>query len=156
ALAAAGAGASVVTAGDRSEGAPRPAERSPPPHGPPARRRLPRAQALEGPGRPRGLGAGLGGGGAGPPPLLQTTKELKQGARGYRKLARLAAALVEPSGFLFLASCSHNMPVEEFERQVARGLVDARREGRILRSAGAAADHPVHPALPESGYLKSV
>jgi len=34
--------------------------------------------------------------------------------------------------------------------------VDAGREGRILRSSGAAADHPVHPALPESAYLKSL
>ena len=93
---------------------------------------------------------------ADPPAFVKSKKELKQGAKGYRKLARLAAAVVEPSGFLFIASCSHNMPVEEFERQVARGLVDAGREGRILRAAGAAPDHPVHPALPESAYLKSL
>ena len=93
---------------------------------------------------------------ADPPAFVKSKKDLKQGARAYRKLARLAASLVEPEGFLFIASCSHNMPVEEFERQVARGLVDASREGRILRAAGAAADHPVHPALPESAYLKSL
>jgi 23S rRNA (cytosine1962-C5)-methyltransferase len=93
---------------------------------------------------------------ADPPAFVKSKKEVKQGARAYRKLARLAASLVAPEGFLFIASCSHNMPVEEFDRQVARGLVDASREGRILRAAGAAADHPVHPALPESAYLKSL
>jgi 23S rRNA (cytosine1962-C5)-methyltransferase len=37
---------------------------------------------------------------------------------------------------------------------VARGLDDAGRGGRILASTGAGADHPVHPHLPESAYLK--
>ena len=39
---------------------------------------------------------------------------------------------------------------------VARGLEDAGRHGRIIRSAGASADHPVHPMLPESAYLKAL
>jgi 23S rRNA (cytosine1962-C5)-methyltransferase len=38
---------------------------------------------------------------------------------------------------------------------VKRGLQEAGREGRILRTSGAAPDHPVHPALPESAYLKA-
>jgi hypothetical protein len=28
--------------------------------------------------------------------------------------------------------------------------------GRILRVAGADADHPIHPALPETAYLKTL
>ena len=32
---------------------------------------------------------------------------------------------------------------------------DANRAGRILAATGAAPDHPVHPALPESAYLKA-
>jgi 23S rRNA (cytosine1962-C5)-methyltransferase len=93
---------------------------------------------------------------ADPPAFVKSKKDLNQGARAYRKLARLCAALVKPGGFLFIASCSHNMPVAEFERQVNRGLVDTSRGARILRAAGAAADHPLHPALPESAYLKSL
>ncbi|MBV9522153.1 MAG: RlmI/RlmK family 23S rRNA methyltransferase, partial [Alphaproteobacteria bacterium] len=42
-----------------------------------------------------------------------------------------------------------------FAEAVARGIHDANRTARILRSAGADADHPVHPALPESAYLKA-
>jgi 23S rRNA (cytosine1962-C5)-methyltransferase len=93
---------------------------------------------------------------ADPPAFVKSKKDLNQGARAYRKLARLSANLVKAGGFLFIASCSHNMPVDEFQRQVNRGLVDASRQGRILRAAGAAPDHPVHPALPESAYLKSL
>jgi 23S rRNA (cytosine1962-C5)-methyltransferase len=91
---------------------------------------------------------------ADPPAFVKSKRELNQGARGYRKLVRLAAALVAPSGFLFIASCSHHVDVPLFAEQVRRGLTDAGRSGRILRTVGAAADHPVHPQLPESAYLK--
>ena len=56
---------------------------------------------------------------------------------------------------LLTASCSHNVEPPDFAEAVRRGLEDARRTGRILRSAGAAPDHPVHPWLPESAYLKA-
>jgi 23S rRNA (cytosine1962-C5)-methyltransferase len=90
-----------------------------------------------------------------PPAFVKSRKDLATGAKGYRKLARLAATLAAPGGFLFLASCSHNMPAEQFTEEVRRGLAQAGRSGRILLSSGAAPDHPVHPALPESAYLKA-
>ena len=93
---------------------------------------------------------------ADPPAFVKSRKDLGAGLRGYRKLARLAAGAVAQSGFLFIASCSHNVTPEAFEEAVRRGLEDAERGGRILRSAGAAADHPVHPHLPETAYLKSL
>lgn len=156
ALAAAAGGAREVTAVDRSEGALALAEKAAVLNGLQERCRFRRAEAFEELERLAAARSRFGVVVADPPAFVKSKKELKQGARGYRKLARLAATMVEPAGFLFIASCSHNMPVEEFERQVARGLVDAGREGRILRAAGAAADHPVHPALPESAYLKSL
>ena len=91
-----------------------------------------------------------------PPAFVKSKKELNQAARGYRKLARLAAALVRPGGFLFIASCSHHMTPENFGEQVARGLGEAGRAGRILRASGAGPDHPVHPFLPETAYLKAL
>ena len=81
-------------------------------------------------------------------------KDLKAGARGYRKMIRLAASLVAPGGLLFAASCSHHVDAALFAEQVRRGLSDAGRQGRILHSGGAGPDHPVHPHLPESAYLK--
>ncbi len=91
---------------------------------------------------------------ADPPAFVKSKKDLAAGSRGYRKLARLSASLVSPGGFLFIASCSHNVERALFDEEVRRGLGDARRGGRILLSSGAAPDHPVHPALPESVYLK--
>ncbi|MGB0631631.1 MAG: class I SAM-dependent rRNA methyltransferase [Alphaproteobacteria bacterium] len=91
---------------------------------------------------------------ADPPAFVRSKKDMKPGARGYRKLARLSASLVEPGGILFIASCSHHMDVASFADQVQRGMRDAGRSGRILHTGGAGPDHPVHPSLPESAYLK--
>ena len=91
-----------------------------------------------------------------PPAFVKSRKDLKTGAQGYRKLVRLAAPLVARGGFLFVASCSHLMDVPMFAEQVRRGLRDAERTGRILRSSGAALDHPIHPNLPETAYLKAL
>ncbi len=91
---------------------------------------------------------------ADPPPFARSKREVPTGLKGYRKLADLSARLVTPGGFLAICSCSHNVFHDEFREQVARGLARAERTGRILRDAGAAPDHPVHPMLPETAYLK--
>ena len=93
---------------------------------------------------------------ADPPPFVKSKKDQKAGMQGYRKLARLAAQVTAPGGILFMASCSHNAPADEFTTAVARGIDEAGRSGCIIRSAGASPDHPVHPMLPESAYLKAV
>jgi 23S rRNA (cytosine1962-C5)-methyltransferase len=93
---------------------------------------------------------------ADPPAFVKAKKDLVVGCRAYRKMTRLAARLTAPGGILLAASCSHNVDPPTFAEQVARGLHDAGRTGRILRSAGAAPDHPVHPHLPESAYLKAM
>jgi 23S rRNA (cytosine1962-C5)-methyltransferase len=92
---------------------------------------------------------------ADPPAFVKSKKDLGQGSRAYRKLARLAAGRVAPGGFLLLCSCSHHVEPAQFAEQVWRGVHDTGRSARILRFSGAAADHPVHPALPESAYLKA-
>jgi 23S rRNA (cytosine1962-C5)-methyltransferase len=93
---------------------------------------------------------------ADPPAFVKSKKDIKAGIKGYRKMMRLAARLAAPGGFLFVASCSHNMTAELFDEQIRKTLSDANRGARILRRAGAAPDHPTHPFLPESGYLKAL
>lgn len=91
-----------------------------------------------------------------PPSFVKSRKDLESGARGYRKMARLAAAAVAREGFLFAASCSHNMPAERFLEEVTRGIAQTGRDVRVLARTEAAPDHPLHPMLPESAYLKGV
>lgn len=90
-----------------------------------------------------------------PPAFARSRKDAPAGLRAYTRMARLAAALVTAGGFLFVASCSHHAPLAEWSAAIAEGLHRARRAARILVTAGAGPDHPVHPHLPETGYLKT-
>lgn len=90
-----------------------------------------------------------------PPAFIKSRKDMGAGMKGYQKLATLASALVEKSGFLFFASCSHHADVKELAETVAEGIGKTGRPFQLIRTAGAAADHPVHPHLPETGYLKA-
>jgi 23S rRNA (cytosine1962-C5)-methyltransferase len=90
-----------------------------------------------------------------PPAFARSRKDAEAGLRAYGRMTRLAAPLVAPGGLLFVASCSHHAPLDAWATQIAWGLHRARREARILATTGAGADHPVHPHLPESAYLKA-
>ena len=83
-----------------------------------------------------------------PPAFIKNKKDMAAGLKGYRKLARLAAAATAPGGVLAICTCSHHANLAEWSEEVARGIA------RLLRTSGAGPDHPVHPLLPESAYLK--
>jgi 23S rRNA (cytosine1962-C5)-methyltransferase len=93
---------------------------------------------------------------ADPPAFAKSRKDIEPAARAYRKLARAAAGVVEPGGILLLGSCSHHIDPERFHGEAAAGIHAAKRPARLLRSAGADTDHPVHPHLPETAYLKAL
>ncbi len=154
AVQAALAGATRVVAVDRSEGALILASRSAEANG--VAVEPVRAEAFAEMERLAATGQRFGVVVADPPAFVKSKKDLAAGAKGYRKMTRLAAGLVEPGGFLLVASCSHHISPDAFAEEVRHGLSTAGRGGRILRSAGAAADHPVHPFLPESAYLKAM
>jgi 23S rRNA (cytosine1962-C5)-methyltransferase len=93
---------------------------------------------------------------ADPPPFVKSKKDLEPGAKAYRKLARLAAQVTAERGLLLVASCSHNIPPDRFAAECAAGIARTGRAASLIRSAGAGPDHPVHPLLPESAYLKAL
>jgi 23S rRNA (cytosine1962-C5)-methyltransferase len=57
---------------------------------------------------------------------------------------------------MLVASCSHNISPERFAQECAQGLLRTGRRAAMIRQAGAGPDHPVHPLLPESAYLKAI
>jgi 23S rRNA (cytosine1962-C5)-methyltransferase len=149
------AGADQVLAVDRSDTALKLAARSAELNGVGARFRFAKADAFEALERMHGEGDRFDLVIADPPAFARSKKDLGPALRGYRKLARLSASLVAKGGALFIASCSHHVETEAFADSVRRGLQDAQRDGRIVATTGAAPDHPVHPFLPESAYLKA-
>ncbi|MEZ5670280.1 MAG: class I SAM-dependent rRNA methyltransferase [Alphaproteobacteria bacterium] len=156
AIQAARAGAESVTAVDRSDHALALARRAAEDNGVAARCSFVKAEAFAELAALAERGARFDVVVCDPPAFAKSKKDLHAAVRGYHKLTRLAARLVAPGGFLFVASCSHNVPVDSFAAAVTAGIHDARRGGRILRQSGAAPDHPVHPHLPETAYLKAV
>lgn len=91
-----------------------------------------------------------------PPPFIKSKKDLHAGMKGYQKLVLKAAPLVERSGFLFLASCSHHAETRHLLEIVSGGLAKTGRPFQLIKISGASPDHPVHPMLPETGYLKAL
>lgn len=91
------------------------------------------------------------------PPAFAPRKEaLEAGLRAYERTVRLALPLVERGGILMICSCSHAVTPDALRAAASRMFHKAERRGRLIYSGRAGADHPVHPALSESGYLKAL
>lgn len=91
-----------------------------------------------------------------PPAFAPNKQALDAGLRAYERAARLAAGLVEPGGFLVLCSCSHAADLARFREASLRGVGRAGRAAQLLATGGAGPDHPAHPYLAESVYLKAL
>ncbi len=91
-----------------------------------------------------------------PPAFAPAKPALDAGLRAYERVARLAAGLVAPGGYLVLCSCSHAADLDRFRTASLRGIGRAGRAAQIIHTGFAGPDHPQHPALAESGYLKAL
>lgn len=90
-----------------------------------------------------------------PPAFAPSRQALAAGLRAYERLARLAAPLVSPGGILVLCSCSHAAGQDVFHKACVAGIRKSGRSGALIHAGRAGPDHPVHIALPETGYLKA-
>ncbi|MGY6633234.1 MAG: RSP_2647 family RNA methyltransferase [Alkalilacustris sp.] len=91
-----------------------------------------------------------------PPAFAPHRGAADAGLRAYERVARLAAPLVAPGGFLGLCSCSHAVDLARFRTACSRGVGRAGRRAQILHTGFAGPDHPTLPQLAESGYLKAL
>lgn len=91
-----------------------------------------------------------------PPAFIKSRKDFFVGIKGYEKLIKLSANLVKEGGILLLASCSHNALLQDLIDAANDGFRKSKKSTKIIRIFGAGFDHPLHPALKESEYLKSV
>lgn len=91
-----------------------------------------------------------------PPAFAPTKVAREKGLRAYERIARMAAPLVEEGGYLVLCSCSHAADLDAFRVACNRGIGRAGRRAQLIHTGFAGADHPLMPALAESGYLKAL
>ena len=90
-----------------------------------------------------------------PPAFIKRKKDIPQGQAAYRKLNQLALALIESDGLLVSCSCSYHLAPEELVTAIQTAARHAGRFVQILEAGGQSPDHPVHPAIPETRYLKA-
>ena len=91
-----------------------------------------------------------------PPAFAPAKPALEAGLRAYERVARLAAALVAPGGYLVLCSCSHAADLASFRNASARGIGRGGRRMQLIWTGQAGPDHPTLPQLAETGYLKAL
>ncbi len=91
-----------------------------------------------------------------PPAFIKRRKDEKEGAQAYQRLNRLGIELLEPGGLLVTSSCSFHMNRDAFLRAVQQAARRAGRTLQLLETGQQGPDHPVHPAIPETAYLKTL
>lgn len=89
-----------------------------------------------------------------PPAFIKRRKDLAAGLTAYEAANRAAVALLAEGGALLTSSCSRHLPAEDL-RQIARRAF-WKRPARLVMRLGQGPDHPVHPAMEETEYLKSL
>ena len=89
-----------------------------------------------------------------PPAFIHRRKDRAAGGRAYRRLALLGMQLLVKGGVLVSASCSSHLSREELRDAIRRAGLRLGRPVQILEEGHQAPDHPIHPAMPETEYLK--
>jgi 23S rRNA (cytosine1962-C5)-methyltransferase len=90
-----------------------------------------------------------------PPAFIKRKKDQKEGQLAYRRLNEAALGLLEREGVLVTASCSFHLSGDELLRVAQLSARANDRSLQMLEYGQQSPDHPIHPAIPETAYLKA-
>ena len=90
-----------------------------------------------------------------PPAFIKRRKDIKTGEQGYARLNRLAMQVLAPDGILISCSCSMHLTAERLQSILYQSARKQGRQMQLLERGFQAMDHPVHPAIAETAYLKA-
>jgi 23S rRNA (cytosine1962-C5)-methyltransferase len=90
-----------------------------------------------------------------PPAFAKRKKDLPKALAAYKRLNQLALRAIADDGILVSCSCSFHVSAEDLQDAIAKAARGAEKHLQILEMGGQAPDHPVHPAIPETRYLKA-
>lgn len=91
-----------------------------------------------------------------PPAFIKRRKDFKEGALAYRRLNEMAMQVLERDGLLVSCSCSQLLPRETLTQTLLQGSRHLDRNLVLLEQGRQGTDHPVHPAIAETDYLKTI
>jgi len=89
-----------------------------------------------------------------PPSFTKTKKNVPQAKKGYYVINNHAFSMIKEGGYILTSSCSHHLSESEFQEIILTAALKAGRQYIILKIGGPSVDHPVHPRMPETRYLK--
>lgn len=90
-----------------------------------------------------------------PPAFAKRRKDLPKAQAAYRKLNQLALRLLDDEGLLVSCSCSWHLAEADLLAAIQGAARHVSRFVQVLAVGGQAPDHPAHPAIPETRYLKA-
>jgi 23S rRNA (cytosine1962-C5)-methyltransferase len=91
-----------------------------------------------------------------PPAFIKRRKDQKAGLAAYQRANQLAMRLLVRDGLLVSCSCSFHLSQDDLLLAIQRAARHLDRTVQVLEIGGQAADHPSHPLIPETRYLKAV
>ncbi|RDE18177.1 class I SAM-dependent rRNA methyltransferase [Motiliproteus coralliicola] len=91
-----------------------------------------------------------------PPAFIQKRKDVRNGEQAYQRINQLAISLLARDGLLVSASCSMHLQRDRLVEIIRASSRQVDRQAQIIEQGHQGADHPVHPAIPETDYLKSM
>ncbi len=91
-----------------------------------------------------------------PPAFIQRRKDLKKGITAYRRINELGLHLLRPGGLLVSGSCSMHLSRADLMAAMQQAAVRAGCQLRVVEQGAQGPDHPIHPAIPETEYLKAI
>jgi len=90
-----------------------------------------------------------------PPALIKRRKDIKQGTLAYQRLNQMAMQVLEKGGLLVSCSCSYHLARETLQETLLKTSRHLDRSLQQVEEGHQGPDHPVHPAIPETAYLKA-
>ncbi|MCK5092403.1 MAG: class I SAM-dependent rRNA methyltransferase, partial [Gammaproteobacteria bacterium] len=91
-----------------------------------------------------------------PPAFIKRRKDAKKGLEAYRRLNELAMKVLAKDGILVSASCSYHLQREDLQNLLLKTSRSMGNSLSILEQGYQGPDHPMHPAIPETAYLKAI
>lgn len=91
-----------------------------------------------------------------PPAFIKKAKDKKKGEDAYHHYNQLALRLLKPEGILVSASCSMHLKRDELMNVIRVAGTQLNRDAQVFYQGGQGPDHPVHPSIPETEYLKAI
>ncbi|QMV62968.1 class I SAM-dependent rRNA methyltransferase [Pseudomonas berkeleyensis] len=93
---------------------------------------------------------------ADPPAFIKRKKDIKNGEAAYRRLNETAMRLLNKDGILVSASCSMHLEEDNLQNILLTSARHLDRNIQLLERGAQGPDHPVHPAINETRYIKSL